>query len=68
MVEQVASNRQAQLDHVNRVNVEQEVYINAKHAEITTILAQFAEQKVSVNGTTEFFRSRDEEIRASIFA
>ena len=66
MVEQAASNHQAQLDHVNLVNVEQEACINAEHTENTTIMAQLAEQKVSLDGTTELFCSRDEEIRASI--
>ena len=40
MVTQVAANHQSQLDHVNCVNVEQEVFLNAKHAEITAIMTQ----------------------------
>ena len=51
---------------MQRVNVEQQVYLDAKHAEITATMAQLSAQKVSLDATTEVFRFRDEEIRASI--
>ena len=31
MVEQVAANHQGQIDHVNKLNIDQEAYINKKH-------------------------------------
>ena len=65
MVESAAANHQEQIDHVNKVSVYQEAYVNTKHKEITAIMIQLAEHKVSLDGTTKLLRSRDEEIRAA---
>ena len=53
MVAQVAANHQSQLDHVNRVNVEQEVFLNVKHAKITAIIAHLGTQKTEIDSATE---------------
>ena len=68
MVTQVATNHLSQLDHVNRVNVEQEVFRNAKHAEIAAIMTQFGSQKAEHDSATEALRARDEEVRASMLS
>ena len=47
MVIQVATNHQSQLDHVNRVNVEQEVFLNTKLAEFAAIMTQLGSQKTA---------------------
>ena len=66
MVTQVAANHQSQLDHVNRVIVEQEAFLNPKHAEIAAIMTQLGSQKTEPDSATEALRARDEEVRASI--
>ena len=68
VVGQVAANHQSQFDHVNRVNVEQEVRLDAKHAEIAAITAQLGTQKTEPDSATELLRARDEVVRASMFS
>ena len=68
MVTQVAANHQSQLDHVNRVNVEHEAFLNAKHAEIAAIMTQLGSQKTELDSATETLRARDEEVRGSMLS
>ena len=68
MVTQVAANHQSQIDHVNRVNVEQEAFLNAKRADIAAIMTQLGPQKTELDSATRALQARDEEVRASILS